>query len=81
MTAHGDEVLIPVPLEDCDPQSMSRLVMFVGDVKYSAQELRLKEITALLNKLRYRQYYGEAPAFSGIYGDREALPRWLATQK
>ena len=72
MASNGDEALIPTLLEDCGPPSMSRLVLFVGDVKYSAQDLRLKEITALLSKLRYLQYYGEAPVFTGIHGDREA---------
>lgn len=72
MASHGDEALIPTLLEDCGPPSMSGMVLFISDVKYSEQDLRLKEITALLSKLRYRQYYGEAPAFTGIYGDKEA---------
>lgn len=72
MANHGDEALIPVLLEDCGPSSMNGLVMFTGDLKYSERDLCLKEITALLNTLRHRQYYGEAPAFTGIHPDQEA---------
>ena len=72
MTSNGDEALIPTILEHSGPPSMGGLVLFLGDEKYSEQDLRLKEIIALLGKLRYHQYYGEAPAFTGIYGDREA---------
>ena len=72
MANNGDEALIPTLIEDCGPFSMSGLALFLRDVKLSARDRRLKEITAMLNRLRYRQYYDEAPAFTGIYGDREA---------
>lgn len=72
MANNGDDALIPTLLDDCGPFSMNGLVMFISNTRYSEQDLRLKEITALLNRLRYRQYYGEAPAFTGICDDKEA---------
>lgn len=72
MANNGDEALIPTLIEDCGPFSMNGLVMFVSNSSLSEQDLRLKEITALLNRLRYRQYYDEAPVFTGIRDDKEA---------
>jgi hypothetical protein len=69
MMRDGNHDILPALLEEYHPSLYDGLVP--AGTPYTEKELKFRAVCEVMQNLRYLQFYGEAPVFTGISDDAE----------